>query len=310
MLVIVVMQPASSTQYYPMRSRFAGRSQKSFGANIVGGYRASRLRMSADAARRIEVQQPVSDRTRGRRDGRERRVVGASVCRDLRIGRQMSQDPLALLPPHRQAMAIKTLLCSREGLGAADALPGLSRYRTPDGHQEGCRRSAATPVFSARRLSTKVVHRRSSRMRLDESCIRSSSITSDQCANRAVSDTDTSSIMITFLDWCVVSSAECATPGSTTAYTRTPNVCLYAGYLNAPPAERLALRYPASHRVRAMDEVRRAILGFDIMKSSAWPSGNPADWRWEIPDAAYLERVTSEWWARHPNTLGARRLST
>ena len=217
----------------------------------------------------------------------------------------MSQDPLALLPLHRQAMAIKTLLCSREGLGAAGALPGVSRYRTPDGIREAVVALRQRPCFRPATFDKGCLPEEFvnvSRRKLYSILVHHFGSMCQSCGERYghVIDHDHFSRLVrgllcrvcnTWIDNCVHEDAES---------------CLYAGYLNSPPAERLGLRYPASHRVRAMDEVRKAILGFDIMRSSTWPAGNPSDWRWAIPDAASLDRVASEWWARHPNTLGAR----
>lgn len=219
----------------------------------------------------------------------------------------MSHDPLASLPPHRQAMAIKTLLCSRESLGTKDAFPGLSRYRTPEDIRKAVIALRQRPCFRPQagdKSEPPEEFANAARRRLYSGLVHHFGSMCQSCGQRYghVIDHDHISRLVrgllcrvcnTWIDNCVHEDA---------------NVCLYAGYLNVPPAERLALRYPASHRVRAMDEVRRAILGFDIMESSAWPSGNPADWRWEIPDAAYLERVISEWWARHPNSPRAFRL--
>lgn len=219
----------------------------------------------------------------------------------------MSQDPLALLPPHRQAMAIKTLLCSRDGLGVADALPGLPRYRTPADVRKVVVALRQRPCF---RPSTSdkgcppQAFANASRRKLHSVLVHHYGSMCQSCGERYghVIDHDHFSRLVrgllcrvcnTWIDNCVHDDA---------------NMCPYAGYLNTPPAERLALRYPASHRVRAMDEVRSAILGFDILESSAWPSANPADWRWEIPDAADLERITSDWWARHSNSRDALRL--
>lgn len=83
--------------------------------------------------------------------------------------------------------------------------------------------------------------------------------------------------------------------------------CAVASYMNAPPAFDLRLNYPASHRQRALDDVRRAILGFDIFDRDAWPSPIPADWSWQVPSDEILVEVEIDWWRRHPNASEFRR---
>ncbi|WP_272865736.1 endonuclease domain-containing protein [Mycolicibacterium austroafricanum] len=204
-------------------------------------------------------------------------------------------------------MVIKTLLCSRESLGVADAAHGLSRYRTPEDIRKAVVALRRRPCFrpaTGDKGCPPEAFANASRRKLYSALVRRYGPMCQSCGQRYghVIDHDHFSRLVrgllcrvcnAWIDNCVHEDA---------------NVCPYAGYLNEPPAERLALRYPASHRIRAMDEVRSAILGFDIMESPAWPSANPAAWRWEIPDAAYLEGVASDWWARHPNAPGALRL--
>ncbi|WP_197507555.1 endonuclease domain-containing protein [Mycobacterium sp. ACS4331] len=90
-----------------------------------------------------------------------------------------------------------------------------------------------------------------------------------------------------------------------------PASCRMAWYLNSPPAERMGLRYPASHKMRANDAVREVMLGFDIFDRTAWPSPYPCDWEWRVPPDAELKEIDLEWFRQHPGAEGAAyRLAT
>ena len=71
------------------------------------------------------------------------------------------------------------------------------------------------------------------------------------------------------------------------------------GELLRAPLERavdLQIRYPARYRQGAIDDVRQAILGFDIVDRSQWPSPDPTEWRWVVPDELTLVAIENDWW--------------
>jgi len=218
--------------------------------------------------------------------------------------REMS-DPLGAFPKHRQPMVIRTLLC-RRGSERVE-IPGVgSSYRSSDDIRvvisvlgnRSCFEPSSRDMGDLPGCFKKVSWQRLYDILVDEF-----GPTCASCGQRYghVVDHDHFSGLVrgllcrvcnAWVDTCVhADSAECR----------------YACYLNAPPAERLQLRYPASHRQRALDEVRRAIVGFDVLDRTTWPSADPTDWRWTVPDEADLSKVANDWWGRHPDAPEVRR---
>ena len=208
-------------------------------------------------------------------------------------------DPLAAFPKHRQPMVIRTLLC-RRGVERVE-IPGVtSSFRSADDIRRVISALKERPCFGPLSRDLGVLpgpFKKASRQRLYDILVDEFGPMCACCGHHYghVIDHDHFSGFVrgllcrvcnAWIDTCVhADSAECR----------------YACYLNASPAERLQLRYPASHRQRALDEVRCAILGFDVLDRSTWPSAEPTTWRWAVPDEAELNAVATDWWDRHPD---------
>ena len=215
-------------------------------------------------------------------------------------------DPLAFFPPHRQPMVIRTLVC-RRGVERVE-IPGVrSIYRSSDEVRTVIVELSKKPCFlppSVEPGDRPSPFKNSARQRLYQALTDEFGPMCQSCGQRYghVVDHDHFSGLVrgllcrvcnTWVDTCVHADS---------------TICQYASYLNAPPAERLGLQYPAGHRQRAMDEVRRAILGFDVLDPKAWPSTDPVDWSWPAPDSAGLSEVASRWWSGHPGASAPRRI--
>lgn len=214
-------------------------------------------------------------------------------------------DPLATFPKHRQPMVIRTLVC-RRGVERIE-IPGVAAdYRSSEDIRTVLSVLRERPCFGSPSNdvgSPPVPFKNASRQRLYDALIDEFGPMCQSCGQRYghVVDHDHFTGLVrgllcrvcnTWVDTCVhADSADCE----------------YAVYLNAPPAESLKLRYPASHRQRALDEVRRSILGFDVLERRSWPSSDPTDWRWPAPDRAQLTEVASNWWSQHPDAASRRR---
>lgn len=202
-------------------------------------------------------------------------------------------DILASFAKHRQPMIIRTLLC-RRGVERIEISGAEAVYRSSDEIRTVIAELSKRPCFAPPafdRGDVPTPFRNSARKRLYETLTGEFGPMCQSCGQRYghLVDHDHFSGVVrgllcrvcnTWVDSCVHADSA---------------VCRYAHYLNSPPAERLRLRYPANHRQRALDEVRRLILGFEILDPTSWPSTDPTDWSWSVPDQAQLEEVAAHW---------------
>lgn len=213
-------------------------------------------------------------------------------------------DLLAAFPLHRQAAIVRRLVC--RPAWERGEVPGIGRYRSAEDVRVVIAADGTTtcpPRFALDKGELPRPFKRASRQRLYDILVEDFGPVCVACGKRygQLIDHDHVSGLIRGLvcrdcnqvvERCLHSnSAECGV----------------ANYLNAPPALDLQVRYPARHRQRAIDDVRQAILGFDIFDRSQWPSPDPAEWRWAVPDESTLVEVENDWWRRHPNAPELRR---
>lgn len=210
-------------------------------------------------------------------------------------------DPLAAFPPNRQAKIIRKYLC-RQG-PVHEELVDLGDYRTAEDIRVVI--AAESRVPCAPRLPYDTGNppgpfKNASRQRLYDALVERFGPVCVACGEifGRVIDHDHFSGMVRGLV-----CRDCNHVVELCLHADSA-VCHRARYLNDPPARELRLRYPARHRQRAMDDVRQAILGFDIFDRNQWPSPTPAEWRWVVPRAEILAEVENDWWRRHPNAEG------
>lgn len=214
-------------------------------------------------------------------------------------------DPLAAFPRHRQPMVIRAVLC--RNLAERIEIPGVtSAYRSSDDIRvvisELSKHLCFPPLRPINAGEPPTAFKNAARQRMYDRLVAEFGpmcASCGKCYGHVVDHDHFSGIVRGLL--CRV----CNTWVETCLHADSAD-CHYAEYLNAPPAVDLEMRYPAGHRRRALDEVRRAILRFDVLDRSTWPSADPTEWRWTVPEKADLDKVATAWRLRHPEVAQAR----
>lgn len=220
----------------------------------------------------------------------------------LRV-REMT-DLLGTFPLHRRAAIVRRHVC--RPAWESGAPPGIGRYRSSEDIRVVIAADDTTscpPRFTLDKGELPGPFKRPSRQRLYDVLVENFGAMCVACGNRygQVIDHDHVSGLIRGLV-----CRDCNQVVERCLHSNSLE-CGMANYLNAPPALDLQIRYPARHRQRAIDDVRQAILGFDVFDQSRWPSPDPTEWRWTVPDESTLMEVENDWWRRHPNAPELRR---
>lgn len=214
------------------------------------------------------------------------------------------RDLLADFPIHRQAAIIRRLVC-RPGFERVE-IPGIGRYRSADDIRvvvaaEGT--ASCSARFTLGKGEPPAPFKKASRQRLYTCLAEKFGPLCLSCGKSYGHVIDHDHILglvrgLVCRD-CNQAVERCLHADSV--------ACGVASYLNQSPAFDLQLRYPARHHHRAIDDVRQAILGFDVFDRHVWPSSIPAEWSWVVPPEGALVGIEKQWWRRHPNAPELRR---
>ncbi|MCA2320435.1 hypothetical protein JF732_10050 [Mycobacterium intracellulare] len=205
------------------------------------------------------------------------------------------EDPLAAFIPLRQAAIIRSLLLDLQGSSVDASRPVSTCYRSPDEVRTALVvemnrvSSLGVEALDSTRNPCSIRDRRepaspkapgnAARRRIFASLV---SELGDRCGACGLNpgqiiDHDHFSGLVRGL-LCL----ECNPRIDRCTHVESSH-CPFAAFLNTPPADALALRYPPVHTVKLNDRLRIAVLGFNFLDMDVWPSPRPADWTWELP---------------------------